>query len=482
MPSSQLSRGPAALLLAAALLALTLLPGAPPRAAAAPRAGGYDTDAAAEFVSGYTARHGLPGAAYVVVRNGEVVDTGAAGDVSARTPMTLGSLAKSFTAFAVLQLVDRGKLELDEPVTDVLPDFSVQGADASQISLRMLLSHTSGLPNPLLVDSTGSLEQDVAGISSLQISSVPGTAYSYSNLNYRTLARVVEVAAGEDFDAYLSRHVFTPLGMDRTSSVLTADPGEGLDAGHVTAYGLALPLPELATDVGGSGGVISTAEDMGAWLAMQQRGGTTPDGTRLLSKDLVEQSHTPQPHAGTYALGWQSTSTADPARIGHDGALTRYSARQDLVPANGYAVAVLLDSYTPTIQHPFAISTGLIDVAEGRSPELGLPVATIIDLALGVITVLVLALGWNGVLRADRWTARRTHHRWWRRLLRLLPQAVMPVIALFLVVGLTAGPGNPATPWDVFGLWPAAMVLVLSAALVGAVLIAVRLRSFRAQA
>lgn len=443
---------------------------------------GYDADTAADFVSDYTARHGLPGAAYVVVRDGKLVDTGGAGDVSARTPMSVGSLAKSFTAFAVLQLVDRGKLDLDEPVTDVLPDFTVQGADAAQITLRMLLSHTSGLPNPLLVAATGSLEEDVDRIGSVHVSTAPGTAYSYSNLNDRVLARVVEVAAEQDFDAYLSRHIFGPLGMDHTSSVVTAGLRDGLDAGRVTAYGLSLPLPELATDVVGSGGVISTAEDMGAWLAMQQRGGTTADGTRLLSTSLVEQSRTSQPRAGTYAMGWQGTSTADPARIGHDGAMTRYSARQDPVPSDGYAVAVLLDSYTPTYRHPFAISTGLIDVAEGRVPELGMPVATIIDFVLGAITILVLVLGARGVQRADRWTARRAHHRWWRRLLRLVPQTVMPAIALLLVVGLTVGADNPATPLDVVGLWPAALILVPSAATVGAVLIVVRLRSFRRQA
>lgn len=158
------------------------------------------------------------------------------------------------------------------------------------------------------------------------------------------------------------------------------------------------------------------------------------DGTRLLSRVLVSESHTKQPNAGTYALGWQHTSTADPARIGHDGTLTRYSAREDPVPENGYAVAVLLDSYTPTYDHPFAISTGLIDISDGRHPELGTPLATIIDLGLGAVTVIILARGTRGLRRSERWAQKRGEHHWWRRILRLLPQAIMPA----LTTGITA--------------------------------------------
>lgn len=463
------------------VLALTLLTlagsGVLP-AAAAPGDPDYDTATAQGFVEGYAARHSLPGASYVVVHDGRPVTVGGTGNLTPTTPASVGSLSKSFTAFAVLQLVDQGRLDLDSPVVDHLPGFTVRGADPGVITVRMLLSHTSGLPNPTLVATTGSLADDVAAISELSVSSPPGTSYAYSNLNYRTLALLVEVLSGQPFDSYLRDHVFEPLGMHQTTSVITAGALPGLDAGHVTAYGLAIPLPELAADVGGSGGVISTAEDMGAWLAMQQRGGTAPDRTRLLSAELVEQSHTRQPAAGSYGFGWQHTSTADPARIGHDGSLTRYSAREDLVPSNGYAVAVLLDSFTPTQQHPFALGTGLIDVAEGETPEVGAPVATLIDLALGALTLLVLVVGTRQVRGVAAWTGRRRNHPWWRRIVRLVPQAVMPAVSLLLFVGLTLGRGNPATPVDVFGLWPAAAVLVLVAGVTGVAVIVARLRAW----
>lgn len=436
------------------------------------------TTNAEEFVSDYTSRHGLPGASYAIVKDGEIVTTDAAGDVAADTPMGMGSASKSFTSFAVLQLVDSGEVDLDAPVTDYLPDFSIRGADVSAITVRMLLSHTSGLPNPTLVPATGSLEDAVAHIADLEAASTPGSTYAYSNFNYRALARLVEVVDGQDFDIYLDENIFTPLGMDDTTSVVTASDRPGLDAGHVTAYGLSLRLPELGADIGGSGGVISTAEDMAKWLAMQQRGGTAADGTRMLSEDLVAESHTPQPKAGTYGMGWEHTTTSDPERVGHGGSLMRYSGRQDLVPSSGYSTVVLLDSFTAIHQHQFDISTGLIDITEGKDPDLGFPLATVVDLCLGALTLLVLGLGLRGLLRSGRWARNRADHPWWRRILRLLPQAIMPLIGLGVFLGLTLGQGNPATPLDVFGLWPALMVLIGAAGLVGVCLVVSRLSAF----
>lgn len=455
------------LALALGLGIATVPPGTTPPAAAEPSTGRFDTDAADQYVAEYAQRHGLSGAAFAVVKDGEAVTTGAAGDVTASTPMSVGSVAKSFTAFAVLQLVDQGTVGLDDPVAEHLPEFTVGGADPGDITVRMLLSHTSGLPNPMLVASTGSLAGDVAAIAELDAIATPGAEYHYSNLGYRTLALLVERVSGQDFDAYLHAHIFEPLGMGATTSVITAAGQDGLDDGHVTAYGSTLPHPGLANDIGGSGGVVSTAEDMSAWLAMQQRGGVTADGTRLLSADLVDSSHTIQPNAQRYGLGWQHTSTAEPARIGHDGNLLHYSAREDLVPSSGYAVVVMLDSFTPTYEHPFAISTGLIEISEGRTPEVGTPVATIIDIVLGVVTLAVLGVALRGILRSRLWVARRRSRPRWRFLVRQLMCLPTPVLAVVVFFGFTMGRGNPATPWTAFGLWPAAMMLLLAAAMAG---------------
>lgn len=462
-----------ALLLALGVVGL-LLPTAPAEAEQP-----VDRQQMQRFLDSYVQRHGLSGAQVAVVKDGKPVYEAASGDrgeVTSRTPMAIASVSKVITAFAVLQLVDRGRIDLDDRVVDELPEFAVDDPRGSAITVRQLLSHTSGLPNPTLVPPANSLRQRVSKLHTIPLSSAPGTAYEYSNLGYHVAARLVEVISGEPFQQYLDRHVFDPLGMRDTYSVVTKSDTTGMSDGHVTAYGAALPLREMAGMNAGSGGVVSTAHDLALWLAMVQRGGVATDGTRLLSEKLIKESFRRQPAAGSTGLGWQHTSTAQPARIGKDGSLTRYSARIDLVPGSGYAVAVLLNSYTPTFKHPFEISTGVIDIAEGRAATPGPPTATIIDLVLALITVVVAALAVRGAVRHGPWVERRRSFPIWRIALRLLPQLIIPAAAVGVFLVMPAIKNNSATPLDAFGLWPAAMILFLTAAVAGLLLTALRIR------
>lgn len=192
--------------------------------------------------------------------------------------------------------------------------------------------------------------------------------------------------------------------MDRISDrVSTLDPAEGLVDGHVTAYGGAIPAPEPEQLTAGAGGVVTTATDLARWIAMQQRDGRGPDGTALLSPALVNESRTPQPGAGRHGFGWfRSAPDRAPARISTSGTVATFSAQQDLVPETGYGVVVLLNSFTPLIEHGYELSGGIVDVTAGADPDPGVPTATIVDLVLGGLTLLVLALGVRGVLRAGR--------------------------------------------------------------------------------
>jgi len=110
--------------------------------------------------------------------------------------------------------------------------------------------------------------------------------------------------------------------------------------------------------VTGSGDVVATAADMARWLALQTSGGRTRDGRQLLSRSLLDASHTPQLGADRYGLGWsRSGSGIEPARISHGGSHSRANAEVDLVLSSGYGVAVMLDSFTPTFDHSHAISS-----------------------------------------------------------------------------------------------------------------------------
>jgi CubicO group peptidase (beta-lactamase class C family) len=440
-----------------------------------------DRPAIDRYVADYLDRHGLPGASIVVVKDGRTIHSGGFGGrgadrISADTPMAIASVSKSFTAFAVLQLVGAGDLGLDDRVAEALPEFRVADPRAEQITVRQLLSHTSGLPNPVIVGPAGTLEQGVARISGWRLAADPGTRHAYSNANYWVAARLVEVVSGRSFPDYLRQRIFAPLGMASTHSVITtAEPDPGLQGGHVTAYGTAIGTREMVAMSGGAGGVITTARDMGRWLAMQNRQGVTADGRRLLSADLLRLSHRPQPGAGRGGLGWQlSGPGVSPARIGHSGNLGGYNAQADLVPSSGYGVAVLLNSFTTTREHAYEISSGIIDITEDRSVEIGTPVPTIIDLALGVATLAAAGLTVLGIRRAGPWVERRKDWPGWRFGLRLLPQLIMPSTAVLIFAVVPTLQNNSATAYDAFALWPAAIILVIVAAVAGAALTAAR--------
>src|SRR5699024_12456390 len=104
---------------------------------------------------------------------------------------------------------------------------------------------------------------------------------------------------------------------------------------------------------------------------------------RLASASLPGRAPTPQPAAERSGLGWQlSSAGTEPARGGHAGSTTRYSAQLHVVPESGYGVVVMLNSFTPTYEHPYELSSGIIDLTEGDDATPGAPVATLIDWAL----------------------------------------------------------------------------------------------------
>lgn len=465
--------------LLAALLLCVSVPASP--APAEPvDPGRLDTGAVDSYVEDYLDRHGLAGAEIAVVRDGQVLHTAGYGQSrgaapATDTPMATGSVGKHMTSFALLQLVDASKVELDDPVVEHLPEFELADERVSDITIRQLLSHTSGLPSPVLVEPAADLSEGVERLQDWQLEADPGEQYLYSNMNYQVAGRLIETVAGMPLNTYLEENLFQPLGMDDTRSVDTAGADDpGLQGGHVTAYGAALPMREMDQLLAGAGGVVSTAEDHARWLAMLTADGAAPDGEQLLPAELLEEAMSPQPGADGGGLGWHlSGEGVDPARVGHSGATSRYSAQLDIVPSSGYGVVVMLNSFTPTLEHPYEISSGIIDITEGQAPQPGTPVPTLLDAALGLLTVLVLALTALGVRRSGRWAGRRAGWPHWRFALRLLPQAIGPVLAVLVLVGPALG-GAATGPLDVVGFWPAAMVLLLALGVSGVVLVVAR--------
>src|SRR5215204_4899547 len=164
-----------------------------------------------------------------------------------QTPFIIGSTTKSFTALAVMQLVEDGKVELDAPVQRYLPWFRVADPQASaQITVRHLLNQTSGLPvlsgaRPLadFDDSPGASERQARALSTLELTRPVGSKFEYSNMNYNLLGLVIEAASGESYEDYIQNHVFAPLQMSHSYTSQPEAKQNGLAVGH--RYWFAIP-------------------------------------------------------------------------------------------------------------------------------------------------------------------------------------------------------------------------------------------------
>jgi CubicO group peptidase (beta-lactamase class C family) len=146
-----------------------------------------EREAIDEFVINYMERNGLPGASIVIVKEGKVIYEEGYGLDSDGKPLTekslmrIGSVSKSFTAFSVLQLVYEGKIKLDDPVVKYLPELTMDDSRLQKVTIRHLLSHTSGIPNPTIVPPANTLKEGVARLHDWKLKWQPGDKYLYSN-------------------------------------------------------------------------------------------------------------------------------------------------------------------------------------------------------------------------------------------------------------------------------------------------------------
>jgi CubicO group peptidase (beta-lactamase class C family) len=377
------------------------------------------------FVRGWMAANGVPGLALAVTRDTRVVHLRGYGDAGGGRPVTpdtqflVASLSKSFTAMAVLQLVEAGHIDLDAPVVAYLPEFTV--ADRTKdgrITVRMLLNQTSGMadagfPEMTLPQPT-SIAGRVAGLRAAKLVSEPGTAFHYFDPNYAVLARLVEVISGRPLSAYLRAQVFAPLAMTGTTSVVTSaqapSAAPALARGHILAFGVPIARDELDGYLGGSGGVISTARDMANWLiAHNQRG--TFQGRSLLSPRGVELSHTPPPGIDTsYAMGWARQPGTPPA-IEHSGVLSTFYAQQALVPTGRYGIVVLANAYSGLVDFT-GLQRGLIAlVTADGTPRQGFGARRIGITLIGVAALIVAVGAWR-LWRLRGWRQQRAGRPW----------------------------------------------------------------------
>lgn len=438
------------------LLLAALLLGTATPAAAQDR--GPDIDG---YVRAYLDHTGLPGAAVAVTHGGDVVRAAGYGHDAAGAPITastrlpVASLSKSMTAFAVLQLVEAGRMRLDAPVTRYLPEFRLADPRGARITVRMLLDQTSGMADSAFPDlalpQPHTLAEATERLRHAPLASEPGAEFHYHNPNYEVAARIVEVVAGQPYADYLAAHLFRPLGMTASTTV-DGPPGT---EGHVRAFGVAVPVSEPDWFTGGSHGVLTTAGDLAKWLVAQQ------DGGGVLSPEPVRLAHTPAP-GHDYALGWASRA----GQVSHTGDWFSHTAAQILLPG-GYGIAVVTNMGMALDNEAELLAQGLTGLLQGKAVEPALPAGVVADRVLGALALVAVALAVVGVRRARR------KPRWWRVAPPLLPLVVLAFLPQLLGVVFA---GRRGTYAQVLYVWPGLVLALGVVAPAGVVVAAARAR------
>jgi serine-type D-Ala-D-Ala carboxypeptidase len=284
---------------------------------------------AATAVAQEVRRGGFPGAALVAGRGSHVVEKrglgvvapGAAAVDPDETLYDLASLTKVLaTTSAVALLVEDGAMELDAPVSRYLPEFA--GGAKSRVTVRQLLTHTSGLPAGVGLPA-GSADVVRRRLVATPLKWQPGQRVEYSDIGPVVLYLAAERVAGESLEAMIERRVFRPLGMRQTGFNPTV-PCRSCAPTAASIHGRVHdPIARRLGGVAGNAGLFSTASDVGRFAAMLANGGEL-EGVRVLRAETVELFTSRQRGAGSRALGWDTRTVrprAGPSTLafGHTG-------------------------------------------------------------------------------------------------------------------------------------------------------------------
>jgi CubicO group peptidase (beta-lactamase class C family) len=348
---------------------------------------GPDFEAIDALIRDEMGRHRIPGLALAITHGEDVVHLagfGTAGEgrpVTPRTPFHIGSISKSVTAVAVMQLVEEGRIDLDAPVQTYIPGFSVADEKTSEtITVRHLLHQTSGLAEETYMadhppDAT--LEEVVRDLQHAEPVDQPGSAFHYFNENYTTLGLLIERVSGQAYGDYVQEQILQPLGMDRSAATVAEIRALDVAQGHGVLFGFPVPREEPLSAHGmPKGGIVATAEDMAHYLIAHLNGGAGL-GARILSQEAVATLHRPDtpgaPPGEGYAMGWIAEPKAGTHVLHHGGSLDNFRAFAWLLPEQHYGFVVLINQngFVPTMLAYSQIPEGIAALLASSHPEAG---------------------------------------------------------------------------------------------------------------
>ncbi|MEM6338239.1 MAG: serine hydrolase domain-containing protein, partial [Bacteroidota bacterium] len=279
-------------------------------------------------------------------------------DVAQQRPVTLttkfhiASLSKPFVAVAALKLAEQGRLDLDAPIRTYVPELSEEKRAFGEVTVRQILTHTSGIPRHISVDDwlnpvTGSdaLEQNLVALGGFSLVSEPGNQYSYSNAAFDVLGLIISRIVEGSFFEFVEQEVFAPIGMANSTYIKTED---GVPAGWANAHAYGLTTQVLTPYpynlmIAPSSSVKATITDMSRWALFHLEKGTV-DGRQVLRGDLYETLVTPQyetPWGQHIGLSWYLQEYLGRPIIMHTGESHGFESIIYIYPEEDLSIVIL---------------------------------------------------------------------------------------------------------------------------------------------
>jgi serine beta-lactamase-like protein LACTB len=310
------------------------------------------------FIKHEVANKRLPAMSIALVDGQEIVWAAGFGQArpqakvaaTADTVYRVGSVSKLFTDIAVMQLVEKGELDLDAPVTQYLPDFRPENTYEKPVTLRHLMAHRAGLvrepPVGHYFDSTAPpLAPTVESLNQTSLLFSPGERIKYSNAGIAVVGFLLERTQKEPFAKLVKSRVLDPLGMKNSSFEATDEIKAGLaEAIMWTYHGREFPAPTFELGMAPAGCMYSTVTDLGRFLIALFNGGRGPNG-QLLRAATVEEMWKPQfaksEDKTGFGLGFLVTEFEGRRRVGHGGAIYGFATEVAALPEDKLGVVVV---------------------------------------------------------------------------------------------------------------------------------------------
>lgn len=337
------------------------------------------------------AARGVPGAAVAVVIDGEIIDhavgvlsTATAVESTTDSIFQIGSITKVWTATLVMQLVDDGLVDLDEPIRRYLPELRLGDESAAgTITVRQLLSHQAGFEGDIFTDTgrgDDAIEKYVEGLADLPQIFPPGALFSYNNAGYIVLGRLVERLRETTWQQALMERVAVPLGLTHVAPSPYEAVLHRVAVGHIGSdeHGTQTPAPvwALARSNEPAGSMLAmTARDLAGFARMHLAGGLAPSGDAVLSPESAEAMRTSAVAlplvtgmGAAWGLGWEIDRDGDEPLYGHDGNTIGQASYLRIAPESGVAIVLLTNG-----GDGFGLFHDIVDPLLRRLTGAGLP-------------------------------------------------------------------------------------------------------------